>query len=138
MDNQTVITVIILLFVALLFLVAYANSRRIPAKKKESILTRLKELESQIKSPDDFARRDAVIKLDNLLGRSLNIIHRNNRQCGDNLKMSKKLFNKQLYQQLWDVHKLRNNIVHNDENISLSEAEEVYRIYKLGIRNILK
>ena len=73
MDNQTVITIIILLLVALLFLIAYINSKKIPLKKKEEIFSKLSELENQIKSPDDYARRDAVIKLDNLLAKSLNI-----------------------------------------------------------------
>ena len=138
MDNQTVITIIILLLVALLFLIAYINSKKIPVKKKEDILSKLSELENQIKSPDDYARRDAVIKLDNLLAKSLNIRYSNDKQCGDNLKISKKLFDKKLYQQLWDVHKLRNNIVHSDEDFPSVQAEEIYRIYKLGIKHVLK
>ncbi|HQA87531.1 MAG TPA: hypothetical protein PLW18_00420 [Candidatus Dojkabacteria bacterium] len=138
MDNQTVITIIILLLVALLFLIAYINSKKIPVKKKEDILSKLSELENQIKSPDDYARRDAVIKLDNLLAKSLNIRYSNDKQCGDNLKISKKLFDKKLYQQLWDVHKLRNNIVHSDEDVPSVQAEEIYRIYKLGIKHVLK
>jgi uncharacterized protein YutE (UPF0331/DUF86 family) len=138
MDNQTVITIIILLLVALLFLIAYINSKKIPLKKKEEIFSKLSELENQIKSPDDYARRDAVIKLDNLLAKSLNIRYSNDKQCGDNLKISKKLFDKKLYQQLWDVHKLRNDIVHSDEDVPSVQAEEIYRIYKLGIKHVLK
>ena len=138
MDNQTVITIIILLLVALLFLIAYINSKKIPVKKKEEIFSKLSELENQIKSPDDYARRDAVIKLDNLLAKSLNIRYSNDKQCGDNLKISKKLFDKKLYQQLWDVHKLRNDIVHSDEDVPSVQAEEIYRIYKLGIKHVLK
>ena len=138
MDNQTVITIIILLLVALLFLIAYINSKKIPLKKKEEIFSKLSELENQIKSPDDYARRDAVIKLDNLLAKSLNIRYSNDKQCGDNLKISKKLFDKKLYQQLWEVHKLRNDIVHSDEDVPSVQAEEIYRIYKLGIKHVLK
>lgn len=138
MDNQTVITIIILLLVALLFLIAYINSKKIPVKKKEEIFSKLSELENQIKSPDDYARRDAVIKLDNLLAKSLNIRYGNDKQCGDNLKISKKLFDRKLYQQLWDVHKLRNNIVHSDEDVPSVQGKEIYRIYKLGIKHVLK
>jgi len=138
MNNQTVITIIILLLIALLFLIAYINSKKIPVKKKDEIFEKLNLLESQIKSPDDYARRDAIIKLDNLLAKAFNIRYGNDKQCGDNLKISKKLFDKQLYQQLWDVHKLRNDIVHNDEDVPSVQAEEIYRIYKLGIRHVLK
>jgi uncharacterized protein YutE (UPF0331/DUF86 family) len=138
MNNQTIITIIILLLIALLFLIAYVNSKKIPIKKKQEIFEKLNALESQIKSPDDYARRDAIIKLDNLLAKAFNIRYGNDKQCGDNLKVSKKLFDKQLYQQLWDVHKLRNDIVHNDEDVPSVQAEEIYRIYKLGIRHVLK
>lgn len=138
MNNQTILTIIILLLIALLFLIAYINSKKIPAKKKEEIFEKLSALESQIKSPEDYARRDAVIKLDNLLAKAFNIRYGNDKQCGDNLKASKRLFDKKLYQQLWDVHKLRNNIVHNDEDIPSVQSEETYRIYKLGIKHVLK
>ena len=91
MNNQTVITIIILLLIALLFLIAYINSKKIPVKKKDEIFEKLNLLESQIKSPDDYARRDAIIKLDNLLAKAFNIRYGNDKQCGDNLKISKKL-----------------------------------------------
>ncbi len=138
MDNQTVITIIILLLISVLFLTAYLNSKRIPIKKKEKIYEKLEELNTQIKSSDDYARRDAVIKLDNLLGKALNIRHSNSNSCGDNLKISKRVFEKKLFQQLWDVHKIRNQIVHDDREISELEAQDIYKIYKLGIKQTLK
>lgn len=138
MDNQVIITVIILLLVGILFLVAYINSKKIPLRKKERILEKLEELENQTKSTEVYARRDAIIKLDNLLGKALNIRYSNNLTTGDNLKKAKKLFDKQLYQQLWDVHKIRNDIVHNDREISFPETEDMYRIYKLGIKHTLR
>ncbi len=138
MDNQVIITVIILLLVGILFLVAYINSKKIPLRKKERILEKLEELENQTKSTEVYARRDAIIKLDNLLGKALNIRYSNDLTTGDNLKKAKKLFDKQLYQQLWDVHKIRNDIVHNDREISFPETEDMYRIYKLGIKHTLR
>ncbi len=137
MDNQIVITIIILLLVSTLFVVAYINSKRIPQKKKDQIFEKLEEINIQIKSTEVYARRDAIIRLDNLLGKALNIRYGNNNSSGDNLKIAKGLFDKKLYQQLWDVHKTRNEIVHKDRDISFSEAGEIYRIYKLGIKRIL-
>lgn len=138
MDSQTIITLVILLLIFLLFFVAYINSKKIPLKKKEKVFEKLEELHLQIKSPDDYARRDAVIKLDNLMSKAFEIRYKNGKSCGDNLKISKGIFDKKLYQRLWDVHKVRNEIVHTDKDISQSEAEEIFKVYKLGIKQILK
>ena len=138
MDNQIVITIVILLLISTLFFVAYLNSKKIPQKKKERIFEKLDEIEMQAKSIEGYARRDAVIKLDNLLGRAFNIRYSNDLTTGDNLKKAKVLFDKNLYQQLWDVHKVRNEIVHKDKEVSSTETEELYRVYKLGIKHTLK
>lgn len=137
MDNQVVITIIILLLISILFILAYINSKRIPQRKKDQIYEKLEEIHIQVKSTEVYARRDAVIKLDNLLGKAFNIRYNNNNSCGDNLKIAKGLFDRKLYQRLWDAHKTRNEIVHKDRDISFSEAEDIYRIYKLGIKHIL-
>jgi len=138
MDNQIVITIVILLLISILFLVAYLNSKKIPQKKKDRIFEKLDEIEMQAKSIEGYARRDAVIKLDNLLGKAFNIRYSNDLTTGDNLKKAKSLFDKNLYQQLWDVHKVRNEIVHKDKEVSSTETEELYRVYKLGIKHTLK
>ncbi len=138
MDNQVLITIIILILISVLFFFAYINSKRIPVRKKERIFEKLEEISMQVKSSEVFARRDAIIKLDNLLGKAFNIRYGNDNSCGDNLKLAKKLFDKNLYQKLWDVHKIRNEIVHKDRDISSSETEELYHIYKLGIKRVLK
>ncbi|HBB64891.1 MAG: hypothetical protein UR34_C0005G0016 [candidate division WS6 bacterium GW2011_GWC1_33_20] len=138
MDNQVIITIIILLLVSLLFVVAYINSKRIPEKRKDRIFKKLDDLKDQIKDGDTFAMRDAVIRLDNLLSKALQIKYRNENSCGDNLKLARKLFNKTNYQQLWDVHKLRNDIVHSDKSVTEQDASEAYDIYKMGINKILR
>lgn len=138
MSSQLLITIIILILIAFLFLLTYINSKKVSPKKKEKIYDKLESLESLVKSSDMYARRDAIIRLDNLLAKSLRIKYRNEKTCGENLKIAKNLFTKDLYQNLWDVHKLRNEIVHKDRDIEYEEAVKSYRIYKLGIKRILK
>lgn len=138
MDNQVLFTIITLALISILFLIAYINSKKIPERKREKILSKLEEIESQSKSVEGYARRDAVIKLDNLLGKAFNIRYGNDITVGENLKKAKGLYDKTLYQQIWDVHKIRNEVVHKDREISLPESEDIYRIYKLGIRHALK
>jgi len=138
MDRQTVITIVILLLICILFFLAYLNSKKIPVRKKETIYEKLEDIRRQIDSHEVYARRDAIIKLDNLLGRAFNLRYNNEKSCGDNLKTAKKLFTKKEYQQLWDMHKIRNEIVHKDADISLSETNEAYKVYKMGINRALK
>ncbi len=138
MDNTVFLTILILALIALLFVMARANSKRVPQKKKEKIFTKLEELKLQSQSDETYARRDAIIRLDNLLSKALQIRYRNEKNCGDNLKLAKNLFRKDYYQEIWDVHKLRNEIVHKDADVSYDSAQQAYKVYKLAINKILK
>ena len=117
---------------------ARINSRRVPQKKKEKVYLRLDDIRLQVQSEDVYARRDAIIKLDNLLSKSLQIRYKNEKNCGDNLKIAKNLFRKDSYQTIWDAHKLRNSIVHKDKDIGYDEAQQAYKVYKMAINKILQ
>lgn len=138
MDNQILFTILILSLIAILFVMARVNTLRVPAKKKEKIQSKLEELKVQISRDDTYAIRDAIIKLDNLLSKALQIRYRNDLSCGDNLKKAKKLFRKDKYQEIWDVHKMRNEIVHKDKEIGYDTAQSAYKVYKMAINRIVK
>ncbi len=137
MDNSVIITILIVGLVIVLFVMARINSLQVPTRKREKIQKALKELDLQIQSQDLYARRDAIIRLDNLLSKALQTRYRNDSSCGDNLKNAKKLFKKEDYQKVWDVHKIRNAIVHKDEDISYDSAQEAYKVYKMAITKVL-
>ncbi|NLZ24400.1 hypothetical protein GX888_01455 [Candidatus Dojkabacteria bacterium] len=138
MSNHLLTTIVILGLVAILFLATYIQGKTVSHKRKDRIYTSLDELENQVKSEDMYARRDSIIRLDNLLAKALRIRLNNQKDCGENLKNAKNMFTKNLYQNLWKVHKIRNDIVHRDRDIDYEEATYAYRIYKLGIKRILK
>lgn len=137
MDNAIVFTIFILLLITVLVIFARINSLQVPKKRREKIFKSLNNLEVQIQSEDMYARRDAIIRLDNLMSKSLQTRYRNENSCGDNLKLAKNLFKKDIYQKIWDVHKTRNDIVHKDEDISYDSAQQAYKIYKMAIIKIL-
>jgi hypothetical protein len=138
MDNTIILTITVLLFVTILFIMARINSTRIPEKKKEKVYSKLEEMKIQAGSDDEYARRDAIIKLDNLMSKALQIRYKNVLSAGDNLKTAKTLFRKDSYQSIWEVHKLRNEIVHNDKDIGYDEAVKAYKVYKMAINRILQ
>lgn len=137
MDNPILLTVLILILIAILFLMARINSLKVPSKRKNKIYSKLDDLKIQIEDDDIYARRDAIIKLDNLLSKALQIRYKNDSSCGDNLKLAKKLFHRDKYQEIWDIHKIRNEIVHKDKEIGYDTAQRAYKVYKMAINKIL-
>jgi hypothetical protein len=138
MSTPLLLTILTLVFIAMIFVLSKLNAQAKKGKKKERMLATLERLKEHVGSENEFERRDTIIRLDNLLSKALNYRFSNSKSCGANLKNAKKFFRRDTYQNLWDVHKLRNEVVHNNRSISIEESEDTYHIYKLCIKKILK
>jgi ABC-type transporter MlaC component len=138
MSTPLLLTIITLTLIAMIFLLSKMNASKKKGKRKERLLKSLENLKENASSENEFERRDTIIRLDNLLAKALNYRYNNESSCGENLKKAKKLFRKDTYQNLWDVHKLRNDVVHNNRSLSMEESENAYHIYNLCIKKILK
>lgn len=139
LDNSALlITILIVFAVAVLFLMVASGQKKEKQKSKTRMLNTLESLKAGAESEDLARRRDTIIKLDNVLSRALQYRLGNEKLCGDNLKLIGKRFKKDEYNKLWEVHKMRNQIVHDDLDITESEGKEAYRIYNISIRRILK
>lgn len=134
----TALTAIILLLIGVLFFLVYLAQKNISRGKAKKLLQRLEQLQVGALSSEMSVRRDTVIKLDNLLSKSLQYYFSNTDMCGDNLKLAKKIFRRNEYNDLWEVHKIRNKIVHDDYDISAEDSKKVYNIYKSAILKILR
>ena len=138
MDNAVIITILILIAVAVLFIMVASGTRKERQKTISRMLNSLEALKAGASSDDLARRRDTVIKLDNILSKALQYRLGNTKLCGDNLKLINKRFKRTEYDKLWEAHKLRNRIVHDDLDVTESEAEEAYKIYNMSIHRILK
>jgi uncharacterized protein YutE (UPF0331/DUF86 family) len=138
MSTPLLLTILTLTLVAMIFVLSKINAKKKTGRKKERMLASLENLKEHVSSENDFERRDTIIRLDNLLAKAFNYRYSNSSSCGENLKKANKMFRKDTYQNLWDVHKLRNDVVHNNRSISKEESENAYHVYKLCIRKILK
>lgn len=138
MDNAVIITILILIAVAVLFIMVASGTRKERQKSISRMLNSLEALKAGASSDDLARRRDTVIKLDNILSKALQYRLGNTKLCGDNLKLINKRFKRTEYDKLWEAHKLRNRIVHDDLDVTESEAEEAYKIYNMSIHRILK
>jgi uncharacterized protein YutE (UPF0331/DUF86 family) len=138
MDNSLILSATILLLIIVLFVLVSINSKKIDRKKRERLVKEVYGLEKSIRSDELAIRRDAIIKLDNLLSKSLQLYFNNDLSCGDNLKKADSLFRKREYNTLWDTHKLRNKVVHDDYAVSKEEAQRAFGVYKRSIIKILQ
>ena len=94
------ITVMILILIIVLFAAVYLSSKRVDTTKKTEVLKKVDDLMLAISSLEGSIRRDAVVKLDNLLSKALQLKYNNEDTCGDNLKRAKSLFNRDDYNRL--------------------------------------
>jgi len=138
MDNAVIITILILIAIAVLFIMVSSGAKKERQKSISRMLNSLEALKAGASSDDLARRRDTVIKLDNILSKALQYRLGNTKLCGDNLKLINKRFKRTEYDRLWEAHKLRNRIVHDDLDVSENEAEEAYKIYNMSIHRILK
>ncbi len=132
------ITLLIVLVIALLALFAITNSKKMHNKVRQQVLSDLKQIEKLIKQKNPLMYRDIIIRLDSLLAKSLQVKFGNDGSCGENLKKLKGFFNREMYDNIWEIHKLRNRVVHEDEEVDFSDISEGHKIIKMAIEKILK
>lgn len=103
-----------------------------------------KNLKDQISKADTLLKgnkseiKEAIILLDNLLDKSLQAKGFKGTSLGDRLKKSQRYFEWDIYTNVWESHKLRNRIVHDNYDPSGSEVKKSVKYFKLAINKLLK
>jgi hypothetical protein len=138
MNTTLIITISVLFLIVLLFLLAGSPSRRISVSRKAELYQDFARIYSKAVSDDLSARRDAFIKMDNILTKALQVYFSNRENCGTNLKLAKKKFSKKQYEKIWDVHKIRNSVVHDDLEVSKEDSVKAFEIYKMSLVTLLR
>ena len=138
MNTGLIITISLLVVVIILFLLASSPKRRVSDSKKAQFYQDFARIYSSAISDNSSERRDAFIKMDNILSKAFQAYYSNKENCGTNLKTAKNIFSKKQYDKIWEVHKIRNNIVHNDEDVSKEDALNAFNVYKMSLITLLK
>ena len=126
--------IIVAIVVSLFALILLGGGTR---KDKDEIEKGVYRAEKMI-SNDISKTKEGIIKFDNLLNKSLNIKGFRGQTLGERLKSSQKFFKWEDYSGIWDAHKLRNKIVHEDYNPSGAELKNSVKYFKLAIKKLLK
>ncbi|MFH1547004.1 MAG: hypothetical protein ABIC57_00795 [bacterium] len=131
MEIYFIITAIVVSIFALILL--GGGSRQ----DKEEIEKELYSAEKMMAG--DISRiKEGVIKFDNLLNKSLQIKGFRGQTLADRLKASQKFFQWSDYSGIWEAHKLRNRIVHENYDPSGMEIKKTVKYFKLAVKKLIK
>lgn len=130
------ITISIILLILVICILALSYSNKFPEDKRSAFLKDIKKIEDEMFG-SYFSPRDIIVRLDSILSRAMQTKYGNTSTCADNLRKSKKLIYKELYDKIWTYHRLRNNIVHENIDVNESEAKEAFKVYRSVIYKII-
>jgi len=138
MNTALIVTISVLSLVVLLFLLANSPSRRVSTSRKAQLYQDFAKIYNKAVSDNLSTRRDAFIKMDTILTKALQVYFSNRESCGTNLKLARKKFSKKQYEKIWEVHKMRNAVIHDDMEVSKEESSKAFEIYKMSLVTLLK
>lgn len=72
----------------------------------------------------------AVVRADSLLDEVMRAAGGSGTSFSDRLRSLERRFDRNLYQQVWDAHKLRNEIAHEHPNVSAVQASQVVSVFR--------
>ncbi len=134
---QMVFLVIAIIAVAFLALVAMVlGGKRRHQFDVEAYQTRWLKIENSLEKGDERSYRLAIIDADKLVDKALNEMGIPGKSMGEKLKkIGDKLPD---IQKLWHAHKLRNQIVHREDDfeISYEEARRALMIFRQTLKNL--
>lgn len=134
-------TVFLAIGSGLWFLISYPfkllfGKRKTLFNKQENFKKWL-EIEKLLNSGDIIHAEQAVMRGDKFFENILKIAGVNGNTFADKLRSYEKKFSSNIYQYVWDAHKLRNKIAHNAEyKPTIEECKNALNKFRQGLENI--
>ena len=91
---------------------------RISGVDKQAIITKRSEIEQLVSSDNVIELKHAVMEADKLVDKVLRLKGYGEGTFADRLKKAEQYTDRRVYQDLWDGHKVRNRIAHDESHIS--------------------
>lgn len=108
-----------------------------PKFDKVGNLSKWREIEQLLESNDEIHAEQAVVKADKFFDAMLKIAGGRGETFADRLRSLEDKFNHQIYQDIWQAHKLRNQISHEqDHKSTISECQSALRNFRRGLENL--
>jgi len=106
------------------------KTRTQPIPQNVDFKIKWQEVEELVKLKKDSTLKQALIEADKLLDLGLRTKRIKGETMGERLKSSRNLFDKNLYNEIWQAHKLRNRLVHEHDEILSFQIEKAISTFK--------
>jgi len=92
------------------------------------------QIEEMLRTKRESSVKHALLEADKLLDLGLIDKKIKGKTMGERLKASVKLFDNNLYNEIWQAHKLRNQMVHEDSEILSFQVETKILVFKRALK----
>jgi hypothetical protein len=121
MSPQILGYAVIFILLLVLFFVFSLKSKADPAWKAE-VIVKINEISKLSSSREPLILSTLVIEADKLLGHVMKMRNVKGETVGERLKNAKSFFDQNLYNRIWEAHKIRNQIAH-EQNFKLGPSD---------------
>lgn len=95
------------------------------------------EIEKLVESSDEIHAQQAVIRADKFFDEIMKEVGALGEKFSDRLRSLEPRFAHEVYQSIWDAHKLRNQISHEiDHHASIGECKSALNKFRLGMHSL--
>jgi hypothetical protein len=107
-----------------------------PTIDRQKFQERWQKIESMLRVRTESSMKQALLEADKLLDLGLKEKRVKGETMGERLKSAVNLFDKNLYNEIWSAHKLRNQLVHEDSEILSFQIENKVLVFKRALKAI--
>ena len=137
--NEYTILFIIVIPILVFALFILLNQSKSSKGWKNEVKQRLAAIENNLKPEATVdSLKSIIIDTDKLFDYTLKMKGFKGETMGDRLKSAKEYFDKDMYNNIWEAHKLRNNLVHEFNYIpNFNEVKRHYSNFKKGLLSLI-
>lgn len=107
-----------------------AFSKKNKKFNREQMLVQFGTIEKLLESNDSIHAAQAVVRADSFVDMVFKKAGAQGKNFGERLISFQTKFDKNFYQQLWEAHKLRNRIAHEQPEVSVSQAKAALQTFR--------
>jgi hypothetical protein len=135
-------SIIIYLIIGVVLILAVAailssNNSKDNGEWKSEVRNQLAKLSANVDSKDKLVLYHSLVEVDKLLDHTLKQLQVPGRTMGERLKNGKHKFDPRSYNDIWEAHKIRNNLVHEvNYHITNKELKAHFIVLSSAITNL--
>lgn len=114
----------------------FNSTKQLNSAERIDLRQKWQEIEESAKLGGEARLHKAIISADNLIDRILKLKNLKGETMAERLKNAKNIYSREILNDLWSLHKLRNRIVHEESEVLSFEINKVLEKAKTIIQNV--